>query len=219
MDEDAFGIDLVDTVGWLAAFLFITAPFMPDKRTLSFCSLCTSVAYSAHFALLGAWGGTLNQIIGATNALLGYLGSYPKLHSRLWLAIIPVCMWTCANGWDVLPYISMFVWLVAFQCKEPSLQLLCAVGSLPWCPYALHIGSSSTLASCLLYSCLQVTQACRIIQEQQHRQRQKDSEEESLCPLSHVQIRCRCTARYWPCRRHSTCQCTWCSASKMPIAL
>ena len=57
----------------------------------------------------------------------------------------------------------MLVLLVAFQCDEPALRLLGAIGALPWCPYALHVGSRPTLVASGAAALLQLAQMQRVL--------------------------------------------------------
>ena len=53
--------------------------------------------------------------------------------------------------------------MVAFQCDNVlTLRLLGVAGSIPWYPYAIHVGSHSTLLSCTVYNGIQLLQIFRI---------------------------------------------------------
>mmetsp|Transcript_32108 Transcript_32108/g.74821 ORF Transcript_32108/g.74821 Transcript_32108/m.74821 type:complete len:220 (-) Transcript_32108:256-915(-) len=162
-------------LGWTGAAFYLMTPLMPNKRRLAQCSLCSSLSYCGHFALLSGplSGGALNMLLGALNAHSSICSWGGPVRKYLWLALVPVV--ACStSGWDLLPHASMIISLIAFQCDdEPLLRLLTGIGSLPWCPYAYHAGSRSTLVACILYSCLQCMQAWRFRRRQMGQKEQR----------------------------------------------
>jgi hypothetical protein len=191
-----------EVLGWLATLLSFVGPMLPSKRGLTFVSLVTGVIYMLHYAILGgrAWGAVGSQLLSVTNAALAFTGRFPRVHQGLWLALVPIAAATSVDAWDLLPHVSMLLGLLAFQCSELSLRILAVISTLPWIPYALRIGSHSTLASCAVYAAIQTAQITRLLLSKQRENDEKTMPQQTTKPMPHaMSTREKLTAATYAC--------------------
>ena len=139
---------LAQAVG-VCGMALAVASFQQRKRSrIAFLQMLSSVVWTAHFALLGAWSGMAMNAVGV---LRGYVcarkekgrwtgaNCWPFVFSALSLA---ACVLTWQDWLSVLPTVAMIVTSFGLWADSPrTVRRANLPGSLLWLTYNLFSGS------------------------------------------------------------------------------
>lgn len=144
---------IAQLVGFVAMAGTITAFQINNRKKMLIILFGTSLLYTAHFLLLGAFtGAAMNGVNAVRNVVFYNKYEHSWARSNWWLALFimlfvafGVLTW---QGWySALPIIGMVVGAVAFWLKKPRYIRLVAITVPPfWFTYNYIVGSYPGMA-------------------------------------------------------------------------
>lgn len=151
---------LIQGIG-LLGLLFVALPFQSNKRVRILLCLCIGqICFALHFGLLGAWIGSIMNVI---SALRSFIFSYRERKSwasnRFWLYFFLLVFWISGlklwvNFYSILPIIAQSIETLGFWMKKT--KMIRFINLLPpslWFFYNCEVGSWAGIITVVVYFC------------------------------------------------------------------
>lgn len=145
MENILFNSALVAQLIGFVALLFALSVFQANKRgNMIKLHIVAATLYAIHFFMLGAFTGSIMNLLGGTRNFLFY-----KIKQRTWLlpgvfmlAYVIACMLTWEGLVSLLPMFGMIAGTLAFWQQEAKMVRYFALISFPlWFAYSYIVGS------------------------------------------------------------------------------
>ncbi|MDB5161581.1 MAG: hypothetical protein JWM52_89 [Candidatus Saccharibacteria bacterium] len=141
---------IAQIIGYVA-LLFIILSFQKNKRTtLLLIMLAGLLLFTIHYALLGAWTGSLANLIEAGVVFIAYKKETNTWAQKTWWLYLFIGLYiitgvfTTKSWIDVLPIIAQtFGAIAVWQIKARRIRFLMLLPRLLWFIYNLTVGSQA----------------------------------------------------------------------------
>ncbi|TCL67401.1 inner membrane protein [Hydrogenispora ethanolica] len=138
---------MIQGIGFVGLILAFVSFQNKQKQGILFYQILASLAYLCHFFLLGAFTGSVMNLLGAVRNGVFYQQDQKGSGGRFWLyffiaAYIASTVWTWKGYYSLLPMTGMIAGTISFWMKDPKwIRLIMLISPPCWFTYNLLSGS------------------------------------------------------------------------------
>lgn len=138
-------------LGWVAALLVVSSFQCGSRRSIILMQVFSCLAFSVHFALLGAWAGAALNLLGVLRLVTALSFERYPLTRQLYLLFFPLIWaitgWVAESWTDMLPAIGYTLGTLAVMQRDLlHMRLLYLLAHPFWLAYNLLVGSQGGTA-------------------------------------------------------------------------
>lgn len=150
---------MIQGVGYLALFIVVLSFQNNNRVKLLLLMLTAALLFTAHYALLGAWTGSLMNLIGASMMFVSYkketaAWAQHSLWPYLFIALFALAGVFTADDWTgFLPVLAqIFGTIAVWQSNARAIRFFMLIPRPLWFSYNLIVGSYAGMLTEVLVS-------------------------------------------------------------------